>query len=186
IANPAPVPPPQSAPPVALQQPAPPAQVPPYQEPPPAPAAQEVNFNYFHDQLAPFGTWVEVGGVQYWRPDAAVQANPDWRPYYDMGKWIQTEENGLFWQSDYQWGDIPFHYGRWVRDPAMGWLWAPDYTWGPAWVFWRHAETDNAVGWAPLPVGAVFVDGVFRFNGVVVAADFDFGLGEGVYTFVDF
>ncbi len=148
-------------------------------------ATPEVNFNYFHEQLAPFGTWVDVDGVAYWRPDSAVRANPDWRPYYDMGQWTETE-NGLFWQSEYTWGDIPFHYGRWVRHPAMGWLWAPDYTWGPAWVFWRHAEADNAIGWAPLPVGAVWVDGAFMFHGARVALDFDFGLGEDVFTFVEY
>jgi hypothetical protein len=102
-----------------------------------------------------------------------------------MGHWTQTD-NGLFWQSDYTWGDIPFHYGRWVRDPALGWLWCPDYTWGPAWVFWRHAEADAAIGWAPLPVGAVFVDGGFMFHGARVAVDFDFGLGEGVFVFVGY
>jgi hypothetical protein len=150
--------------------------------PPPPP---EVNFDYFHDQLTPFGTWVNVGGVMYWHPDQALAANPDWRPYYDMGQWVQTD-NGLFWQSDYTWGDIPFHYGRWVLDPYRGWLWAPDYTWGPAWVFWRHAEGDAAIGWAPLPVGAVFLDGAFMFNGVRVGLDFDFGLGEGCFTFVGY
>ena len=39
------------------------------QEEAPAAPAPEINFNYFHDQLAPFGTWVDVGGVTYWRPD---------------------------------------------------------------------------------------------------------------------
>jgi hypothetical protein len=188
VANPAPVPAPQYAPaaapqyaPAAVpQQPGPPPPM-----APPGPPAGEVNFNYFHDQLAPFGTWVQVGGVMYWRPDSAVRANPDWRPYYDMGKWVQTD-NGLFWQSDYQWGDIPFHYGRWVRDPVMGWLWAPDYEWGPAWVFWRHAEADGAIGWAPLPVGAVFVGGGFMYRGVRVGVDFDFGLGEGAFVFVGY
>ena len=158
------------------------AQVPPPAAPAPAP---EVNFTYFHDQLAPFGTWINVGGVMYWRPDQAVAANPDWRPYYDMGQWIETD-NGLFWKSDYKWGRHPFHYGRWVILPGVGWAWAPDYEWGPAWVFWRHAEADGAVGWAPLPVGAVFVDGAFLFRGVRVGLDFDFGLGEACFTFVDF
>jgi hypothetical protein len=155
---------------------------PPVVPPPPGP---EINFAYFHDQLAPFGTWIQVGGVTYWRPDSALRANPDWRPYYDMGHWTQTE-NGLFWESDYTWGDIPFHYGRWVMDPNLGWLWAPDYVWGPAWVFWRHAEVDGAIGWAPLPVGAVFVDGAFMYHGVRVGVDFDFGLGEGVFVFVGY
>jgi hypothetical protein len=148
--------------------------------PPPPP---EVNFQYFHDQLAPYGAWINVGGVTYWRPDQAIAVNPDWRPYYDMGQWVQTD-NGLYWQSDYTWGDIPFHYGRWVLYPGMGWLWAPDYTWGPAWVFWRQDEADAAIGWAPLPVGAVFINGGFFFNGVAVGLDFDFGLGDGCFVFV--
>jgi hypothetical protein len=179
---PAPVAPPQPAPVVGAQPPPPPP--PPVEAPAPLPAP-EINFNYFHDQLAPFGTWVNVGGVLYWHPDQAIAANPDWRPYYDMGQWVQTD-NGLFWQSDYTWGDIPFHYGRWVLVPPWGWLWAPDYTWGPAWVFWRHAEGDAAIGWAPLPVGAVFVDGVFMFNGIRVGLDFDFGLGETCFVFMGY
>ena len=182
LTNPAPVPTPQPAPVVAAPPPGPPAEIPPPLSPPTSPGP-ELNFQYFHDQLAPFGTWVEVEGVLYWRPDAALRANPDWRPYYDMGQWTLTD-NGLFWQSEYTWGDIPFHYGRWVRHPVMGWLWAPDYTWGPAWVFWRHGEVDAAIGWAPLPVGAVFVDGGFMFNGVRVGVDYEFGLGEGVFVFV--
>jgi hypothetical protein len=150
--------------------------------PPPPP---EVNFEYFHDQLAPFGTWVNINGVMYWRPDQAIAVNPDWRPYYDMGQWVETD-NGLYWQSDYTWGDIPFHYGRWVLYPGSGWLWCPDYVWGPAWVFWREDAVDGAIGWAPLPVGAVFVNGGFMFNGVAVGLDFDFGLSFGCFTFVGY
>ena len=146
----------------------------------------EVNFQYFHDQLAPFGAWVEVPGVgMAWQPSQAIIGlSPGWRPYYDNGQWVQTD-NGLFWRSDYQWGDIPFHYGRWVLNPSFGWVWVPDYTWGPAWVFWRQAEADGAVGWAALPPGAVFVNGAFMFNGVVVAANFDFGLHEDCFVFVE-
>jgi hypothetical protein len=102
-----------------------------------------------------------------------------------MGRWVQTE-NGLFWQSDYVWGDIPFHYGRWVLDPGLGWLWYPDYEWAPAWVFWRHAEADMAIGWAPLPYGAVIVEGGYMWHGARVGLEFDFGMGEGVYVFVGY
>lgn len=153
---------------------------------PAAPAGPEISFQYFHDQLAPWGTWIELPGLgQVWKPaDVVINASPDWRPYYDNGQWVQTE-NGLFWQSDYSWGDIPFHYGRWLHHGVYGWVWVPDYTWGPAWVFWRHAEDDGAVGWAALPPGAVFVDGAFVFNGAPVAVDFDFGLGEDSFVFVD-
>ena len=150
------------------------------------PPAQEVNFDYFHDQLAPFGTWVQIAGYGWsWRPDAAINANPGWRPYYDMGQWVYTE-NGWFWQSDYTWGDIPFHYGNWILDPTYGWLWVPGYTWGPAWVFWRQAEADGCIGWAPLPPGAVFVNGGWLFHGVHYGVDFDFGLGEGYFAFIGY
>lgn len=154
-------------------------------EPPPASAPPEINFTYFHDQLAPFGTWVDVPGYgACWYPDKVIAANPDWRPYYDMGHWEYTE-NGWFWASDYNWGDIPFHYGRWIKTPEFSWLWVPDYTWGPAWVCWRHAEADGYIGWAPLPYGAVWVDGAWTFHGhAVVDAGFDFGLGEDFFVFV--
>ena len=170
---PQPPPPPSGPGPVAVSA----------EAPPPSP---EINFQYFHDQLAPWGAWIELPGVgMVWKPgDAVIAASPSWRPYYDNGQWVQTD-NGLFWQSDYTWGDIPFHYGRWIQNPVYGWVWVPDYVWGPAWVFWRHAEADAAIGWAPLPVGAVFVGGVFMFNGVQVGLDFDFGLHEDCFVFVD-
>jgi hypothetical protein len=150
------------------------------------PPAQVVNFDYFHDQLAPFGTWVQVAGYGWcWHPDAAINLNPDFRPYYDNGQWVYTE-NGWFWQSNYTWGDIPFHYGNWIIDPTYGWLWVPGYTWGPAWVFWRQAEADGCIGWAPLPPGAVFVDGGWMFHGVRYGVDFDFGLGANFFVFVGY
>jgi len=153
---------------------------------PEAAPASEINFSYFQDQLAPYGTWVQVAPYGWcWRPDAALNANPDWRPYYDMGQWVYTE-NGWFWQSDYTWGDIPFHYGNWIIAPGYGWLWVPGYTWGPAWVFWRQAEADGCIGWAPLPPGAVFIDGGWLFHGVRYGVDFDFGLGDNFFVFVGY
>ncbi len=143
----------------------------------------EMNFAYVHDQLAPAGTWLKIEDKDYWRPDAALRGNPDWKPYYDMGQWTDTE-NGLFWQSDYEWGDIPFHYGRWVKNAQYGWLWVPGYEWGPSWVFWRESEGDDCIGWAPLPPGADFEDGVLMFNGAAVPMDFDFGLDEDAFAFV--
>ena len=62
----------------------------------------------------------------------------------------------------------------------------PGYTWGPAWVFWRQAEADGCIGWAPLPPGAVFVDGGWLFHGVRYGVDFDFGLGEGYFAFIGY
>jgi hypothetical protein len=58
-------------------------------------------------------------------------------------------------------------------------------TWGPAWVCWRHAEADGYIGWAPLPYGAVWIDGGWRYHGhAVVEVGFDFGLGEDFFVFV--
>jgi hypothetical protein len=146
-----------------------------------------VTLDYFHTQLAPYGTWVDVPGYGLcWSPTRVIAATPggDWRPYYDNGHWVYTE-NGWFWVSDYSWGDIPFHYGRWIREPGYGWLWVPDLTWGPAWVCWREAEADGYIGWAPLPYGAIWVDGGWRFHGrAVVEVGFDFGLGEDFFVFV--
>jgi hypothetical protein len=195
--------------PVPIPEPAvatanPPATIPPFTAPPttapnivtpplvpttPAPAPEvvqpEVNLGYFQTQLAPFGNWVQVPGYGLcWYPSQAIAANPDWRPYYDMGHWVETD-NGLFWASDYTWGDIPFHYGRWILQPGYGWLWAPDYTWGPAWVCWRQADADGCIGWAPLPVGAVFVGGAWTFGGVRIdVGTCDFGLGANFFVFV--
>jgi hypothetical protein len=108
----------------------PPATIP----PPPGAGAPgptgPADFNTFHDQLAPDGTWVDVPGYgPCWRPNVLV-ANPDWRPYYDGGHWVYTDD-GWFWQSDYAWGNVAFHYGRWSMNPHYGWVWAPAYNWGP-------------------------------------------------------
>ena len=150
--------------------------------PAPAPVAMAVpatpTLEYFRDQLTPYGQWVEVPGAGLcWQP--AVPAG--WRPYYDGGHWVYTDE-GWYWQSEYPWGDLAFHYGRWSYNPAFGWIWAPGFEYAPAWVVWRH--TDEYCGWAPLPIGALFVDGGWRFGGVRVGLDFDFGLSAGFFSFV--
>ncbi len=142
----------------------------------------DASSDYFYSSLAPYGTWVEVGGYgRCWRPTVCA-VNPGWQPYCDSGRWIDTD-SGWYWQSDYSWGWAPFHYGRWFRDARAGWVWRPDSCWGPAWVSWRHSS--DYCGWAPLPPEAVFVPGLgFRFHNHSVGVDFEFGLGLGVYTFV--
>jgi len=184
VVSPAPEPPPQPTT-EYPSQPQPPTMPAPIAAPDQS-APPEVSFQYFHDQLAPWGAWIDLPGYgPVWKPsDAVLATSPDWRPYYDNGQWVDTD-NGLYWQSDYTWGDIPFHYGHWMRYPGYGWLWVPDYTWGPAWVFWRHDEFEGAVGWAPLPPGAIFIDGAFMYRGSRVGLDFDFGLGEDAFVFVD-
>jgi hypothetical protein len=134
--------------------------------------------DYFRGQLTSYGQWVEVPGAGLcWQP--AVPAG--WRPYYDGGHWVHTDQ-GWYWQSDYPWGDISFHYGRWSYNPGYGWIWAPGFEFAPAWVVWRH--TDEYCGWAPLPFGTVLVEGAWRFNGIRVGVDFDFGLSAGFFSFV--
>lgn len=123
--------------------------------PQPAMAQDYVSFDYFHDQLRGYGAWLysDRWGM-VWQPE---DVPPDFRPYYTDGHWVYTGDYGWMWNSDYDWGDIPFHYGRWVNDPDDGWLWIPGYTWAPSWVVWR---TNNAyVGWMPMPPDPAFIEG---------------------------
>jgi hypothetical protein len=147
----------------------------------PAPAVPAVpTLDYFQSQLAPYGNWLTLPDYGLcWQP----AVGPGWRPYMDGGSWTYTDA-GWYWQSDYPWGDIAFHYGRWAYTYS-GWVWVPGYDYAPAWVVWRHDDADGYVGWAPLVPGAVFVDGGWRYHGVAVAADFDFGIGAGFFVFVD-
>lgn len=168
--------------PVAPVAPSAPAVTPPL-TPPGAPGSTPpVSFDYFHDQLSSAGTWVDEPGYGLcWSPSVAV-SDPYWRPYLDGGHWVYTD-SGWFWQSDYPWGEVVFHYGRWHRG-RLGWLWVPGYDWAPAWVCWRQSE--GYCGWAPLPPGAVFRAGIgLTFNGRV-GVDLDFGLDAAAFTFVPF
>jgi hypothetical protein len=151
-------------------------------QPPQEQPTQEVSDNYFHQALSPYGNWVEVPDYGWcWQPTVAA-INADWRPYGDRGRWIWTDA-GWYWQSDYSWGWIPFHYGRWHLGPACGWVWVPDTVWGPAWVTWRYS--DAYCGWAPLPPRCYYDVGFgFRFHGSHVGVGFDFGLGFDCFTFV--
>ncbi len=149
----------------------------------PGPAGSTVSYDSFHGQLAPHcGSWIQLNGYgSCWRPTIAAQ-DPAWRPYCDAGHWIYTD-TGWCWQSDYPWGDIPFHYGRWLRSD-LGWVWVPGYDWAPAWVSWRR--NDRYCGWAPLPPAAVFKAGIGLTFGGQVAVDADFGLGPEAFTFVGY
>jgi hypothetical protein len=140
--------------------------------------------DYFQAHLAPYGQWIDVpeaGAV--WVP--AEANNPGWRPYMDAGHWQYTDA-GWFWQSDYAWGDIGFHYGRWINNGFTGgrWAWAPGYNWAPSWVSWR--EGAGGMGWAPLPWGVEFRAGLgLYWHGAVVVEGVDFGLGFDAFVFVD-
>jgi hypothetical protein len=142
----------------------------------------EVTQNYFYDSLSPYGGWVDVEGCGLcWQPTVVVY-DSTWQPYCDHGHWVYSDA-GWYWLSDYSWGGTTFHYGRWFHDPHHGWCWWPDTVWAPSWVTWRYA--DDYCGWAPLPPHTVYREGVGIFyNGVAVGANFDFGLGVNLFTFV--
>ena len=169
-------------------QPVPETTEPPETAPAPQPVEQpveqptEVTVNYFYDNLAPYGTWVDVDGYgRCWRPSVVVY-NPGWQPYGDHGHWVYTD-CGWYWSSDYSWGWAPFHYGRWFQVPRWGWCWMPDTVWGPSWVTWRYSN--EYCGWAPLPPRAVYREGVgFFYNGLAVSVGFDFGLSWNCFAFV--
>jgi len=164
--------------PVAAVEPSAPS-APPVMAPPPNQPEPPASPEYFEAQLAPYGEWVNLPefGTRCWLPSGLP---PDWRPYFDSGHWVYTD-NGMCWESDYPWGAIPFHYGRWVN-PGGRWVWVPAYEYAPAWVLWRHAE--GHMGWAPVPPGALFVAGGWEFHGRRVAVDFDFGLAPTLFVFV--
>ena len=140
-----------------------------------------VSYNYFYDSLAPYGTWISIGGYgRCWRPVVAV--NPGWQPYCNGGRWIYSD-CGWYWASDYSWGWGPFHYGRWFCHNRFGWCWAPDTVWGPSWVSWRYSQ--GYCGWAPLPPTVGWSAGAgFSYRGRRVPANSGFGLTANHYTFV--
>jgi hypothetical protein len=146
-----------------------------------APPATPVTVEYFNNNLAPYGSWVDVNGYgRCWRPTVVIYDN-NWSPYCDRGHWVYTD-CGWYWSSDYSWG-ATFHYGRWFRDGRIGWCWHPDTEWAPSWVVWR-SSTDYC-GWAPLPPFAVFHPGAgFFYRGVSVGVDFNFGLGANCFVFL--
>ncbi|MGA7713222.1 MAG: DUF6600 domain-containing protein [Rhizomicrobium sp.] len=130
----------------------------------------DVSFDSFHDALAQYGDWVysDRWGL-VWQP---ADVPDDFRPYYSGGHWAYTDAYGWIWASDYEWGDIAFHYGRWVDDPYDGWMWIPGYSWSPGWVIWRSNQ--RSIGWMPMPPDDDFLAGRdegfigFSFGGVAV------------------
>jgi len=109
-----------------------------------APLQASVSFQFFYDQLTPYGSWVSYPQYGYvWIPAAGAS----FRPYLTNGHWIFTDD-GWMWASYYDWGWAPFHYGSWILDPGFGWVWVPGYNWAPAWVTW--GDYNGYYGWAPV------------------------------------
>ena len=77
----------------------------------PGAADIEEDADYFYDQLAPYGQWIEVEDYgPCWRPN---DSPPGWRPY-TLGRWAYTDECGWFWVTDEPFGWCCYHYGRWA------------------------------------------------------------------------
>lgn len=136
-----------------------------------APASRaDVSFDFFYSDLSPHGRWLVAGQYGHvWQP--AVYRH-GWNPYND-GHWEYTD-CGWTWVSDYNWGDVPYHYGTWVDDPGYGWVWVPGYTWAPAWVTFRTGP--DYIGWAPVAPGfsVGFSSGGASFGASVGASSFVF------------
>jgi hypothetical protein len=128
-----------------------------------------VSFGAFHAALAVYGDWVYSDRWgEVWVP---ADVPDDFHPYFSDGHWVNTEEYGLLWVSNYDWGDIPFHYGRWVNDPDDGWLWIPGYVWSPGWVVWR--SNDQYTGWMPMPPDEGFLFGTSDFGSFGISVSFN-------------
>lgn len=142
-------------------------------------ADTEVSLNFFYDNLADQGSWIEVGDYGYcFQPNVAVD-DPTWRPYAD-GYWAYTDA-GWTWVSYEDFGWATYHYGRWTNLADYGWVWVPGYEWGPAWVSWRTGG--DYVGWAPLPPQGEEV--VYEGAAITGAVDITFGIGPLYYNFID-
>lgn len=127
-----------------------------------------VSFDTFHDQLASYGNWVYSDRWgEVWTP---ANVPDDFHPYGTNGYWAYTNDFGWTWASNYEWGDIPFHYGRWVNDPDDGWLWIPGYVWSPGWVVWR--SNGQYTGWMPMPPDDAFLSGDVNVGGVGISVNF--------------
>lgn len=144
-----------------------------------AEARTDVSIDFFYDNLADGGNWIEVGDYGYcWQPSVAV-GNTSWRPYSD-GYWAYTDF-GWTWISYEDFGWATYHYGRWVRLRGRGWVWVPGREWGPAWVSWRTGG--DYIGWAPLPPRR---PGEYWDEQPITArVDIDFDIGPAYYNFID-
>ena len=135
----------------------------------PATASVSVGITVFHEQLAPYGSWVTVGGFgTCWRP---AHVAVGWQPYLH-GEWIYTDD-GWTWASFDPWGPYPWHYGTWTWAGDYGWVWIPGTVWAPAWVTWY--VSGDYCGWAPVPPSlSVGISGYFGPAVTVSASSYVF------------
>lgn len=145
-----------------------------------APADNDVGVasNDFYEApaLKKHGKWVDVEGYgNSWQPTDVPE---DWAPYTN-GAWVSSDEDGMVWNGEDEFGWATDHYGRWTRLIGRGWVWVPGRVWAPAWVSWRYGG--SYVGWAPLPPEAQWTNDI----GISTWADSVYGVGPLNYNFVD-
>jgi len=115
--------------------------------------------------LSPYGEWVEVESVYYWRPTVVVDYVP-----YRYGRWSYVSGAGYCWVESYPFSYVTTHYGRWRYTTRYGWVWTYRGTWGPAWVSAVHYGPHFV--WTPLDpfdrpctvVGGTFAVGRAHFG----------------------
>src|SRR5882724_3400069 len=82
---------PISAPPPPSQEPVAAPLTPPVQQTEAVYANPPEDVSYFYNDLAPYGSWVQLEGFGWcWQP-RAVGINHSWSPYCDGGRWVYSD-----------------------------------------------------------------------------------------------
>ena len=133
----------------------------------PAKSAEAADFSFsvgFHDELSPYGTWVNFSNYgNVWRP----YGYSGWRPYMD-GYWGQTSY-GPTWYGNEPYAPYVYHYGNWIYTARYGWVWIPGYDYHPGRVSWSYGG--GYIGWRPqFPSGYYYPGSDYNFW-VVIDSD---------------
>lgn len=133
----------------------------------PAKSAEAADFSFsvgFHDELSPYGSWVNYSSYgNVWRP----HAYSGWRPYMD-GYWGQTSY-GPTWYGNEAYAPYVYHYGNWIYTARYGWVWIPGNDWHAGRVSWSYGG--GYIGWRPqFPSGYNYPGSDYNFW-VVIDSD---------------
>ncbi len=111
----------------------------------PAKSAEAADFSFsvgFHDELSPYGTWINVSSYgNVWRPYGYSSFRP-----YTNGYWGYTNY-GPTWYGYEPYASYVYHYGNWVYSPQYGWIWIPGYDWHAGRVDWSYGG--GYIAWRP-------------------------------------
>jgi Family of unknown function (DUF6600) len=121
----------------------------------PMKSAEAAAFSFsvgFHDELSPYGTWVNFSNYgNVWRPYAYA----GWRPYMD-GYWGYTNY-GPSWYGNEPYAPYVYNYGQWIFTPAYGWVWIPGNAYHAAAVDWTYGG--GYIGWRPMFPSGYYYNG---------------------------